>query len=207
MSYQAYRTASLAFLVLLAGSVYWLTGSRSANHYGTSVLPASAVRTTAGDESVSALHTSSNSPGISRPASGQSAARAQLDLGLAARRADPTPLLQLAGEITTQDATAGVKAYRDLTESYPESVAAWVGLATAYREAGEVSKSRAALNRVFKLDPENASARLLSGRLYAQADPSQVRRALQEWRRILESAAGTPEAEEALRLLQLYEGR
>lgn len=207
MNYRTFRAVSLSCLILLVSGIYWLTPRSSGALYPLTGLPASAIRTTAGDAELSVYDAPRRSSAVSAPPGGQYAARAQFEQGVAARPDNPIPLLQLADEIATRDTAAGITAFRQLTEAYPESVAAWAGLSAVHAEADNIEESRAVLNRVFQLDTENGPGRVLSGRLYAQASPPRLREALQEWRRVLEHSAGTPEAAEALRLIQLYEGR
>lgn len=203
----AFRSISLALLLALAGGILWLSERQSTTSSLSLGIPRSAVKTTGGDTGTSPQPWSRATRNESASTSRLARIVAQFEQGLARRPTDTQPLRQLAAELESADRARGLDAYHKLTQAYPHDTDVWLDLGVALHRVGDNRRSMAALEHVLKLEPGHAGVKVLRGRLYATGNPSRVQQALGEWRDVLQDSPDAPEAIEAARLLQLYEGR
>lgn len=120
---------------------------------------------------------------------------------------DPTGLGQLADGLLTRRPAAGADAYARLVESYPDEARSWTGLARARLALGDTAGAGRAVARALELDPRQAGAHLLQGRVLAGSVPTRMAAALSEWKKAIELAPGSEAALEAQKLVRLYEGK
>ena len=132
---------------------------------------------------------------------------AQFERALRARPKDPQLLRQLAQQATGEDPDTGARMYRQLVRAYPSDALSWVGLAEAEWASGDRASALAAARRALELEPRSAAGHVLMGRLLTAGPRSEVRAAVDHWKRAIELDPGGESASDAHQLISLYEGR
>lgn len=203
----AFRSISLTLLLALSGGILWLSEQQNTTSSLSLGIPRSAVLTTGGATGANPQSRSRATRTESTSTSRLALIVGQFERALARRPTDTRPLRQLAAELESVDRAKGLDAYRQLTQAYPGDTDVWLDLGTALHRAGDNRTSMVVLEQALKLEPAHAGVKVLRGRLYATGSPPRVQQALGEWRDVLQDSPDAPEALEAARLLQLYEGR
>lgn len=202
-------TRAVALAVLFAATAAGYVATADAPTGGATSL-SSGVSTTAGGRSAPgglSRPGDADVPGMPPVGGDASALLAEFDAGLRARPEDPSPLRTLAEEMLAGHPQAALSSFRRLVAAYPEDAETRVGFGEALLAAGEVKAASRAVRQALSIDPGSAEAKLLRGKLLAGANPPQIALAVRDWTEAIELADGTRTAEEAKRLVALYEGR
>ncbi len=204
----------LVMLLLAGGGDFTATGRPKYQPQPASPYTSSMVDTAAGGRSLSGAGASQRQiderpfSGVEPQGHGEATViHAEFSAGLARRPDDPGQLRALARELRSLDPEVGEQVYASLVAEYPEDAASLTGLAAAYFDQGDREGATRLVRQALAISPRLPEARLFHGRLLISGQPPHTRRAIEEWKAVLESGTSTDTGLEAARLIAVYEGR